>query len=34
MLREEGFELTLAARTREKVEAAATELGAQRSQPT
>jgi len=28
-LREEGFELTLAARTREKVEAAAAELGAQ-----
>ena len=28
MLREEGFELTLAARTREKVEAAAEELGA------
>ena len=28
MLREEGFELTLAARTREKVEAAANELGA------
>ena len=28
MLREEGFELTLASRTREKVEAAATELGA------
>jgi NAD(P)-dependent dehydrogenase (short-subunit alcohol dehydrogenase family) len=29
MLREEGFELTLASRTREKVEAAAAELGAQ-----
>ena len=29
MLREEGFELTLAARTREKVEAAAAEVGAQ-----
>ena len=28
MLREEGFELTLASRTREKVEAAAIELGA------
>jgi NAD(P)-dependent dehydrogenase (short-subunit alcohol dehydrogenase family) len=28
VLREEGFELTLAARTREKVEAAAAELGA------
>jgi NAD(P)-dependent dehydrogenase (short-subunit alcohol dehydrogenase family) len=28
MLREEGFELTLASRTREKVEAAAAELGA------
>jgi NAD(P)-dependent dehydrogenase (short-subunit alcohol dehydrogenase family) len=28
MLREEGFELTLASRTREKVEAAASELGA------
>ena len=28
MLREEGFELTLASRTREKVEAAAEELGA------
>lgn len=28
MLREEGFELTLASRTREKVEAAATKLGA------
>ncbi len=28
MLREEGFELTLGARTREKVEAAAAELGA------
>jgi NAD(P)-dependent dehydrogenase (short-subunit alcohol dehydrogenase family) len=28
MLREEGFDLTLAARTREKVEAAAQELGA------
>jgi NAD(P)-dependent dehydrogenase (short-subunit alcohol dehydrogenase family) len=28
MLREDGFELTLAARTREKVEAAAAELGA------
>ncbi len=28
MLREEGFELTLAARTREKVETAANELGA------
>jgi len=29
MLRDEGFELTLASRTREKVEAAAAELGAQ-----
>jgi NAD(P)-dependent dehydrogenase (short-subunit alcohol dehydrogenase family) len=29
MLREEGFELTLASRTREKIEAAAAELGAQ-----
>src|SRR3954452_16897285 len=29
MLAEEGFELTLASRTREKVEAAAAELGAQ-----
>ena len=29
MLREEGFELTLASRTREKVEAAAAEVGAQ-----
>ncbi|HEX4678849.1 MAG TPA: SDR family oxidoreductase [Gaiellaceae bacterium] len=28
MLREEGFELTLASRTREKIEAAAAELGA------
>ncbi len=28
MLRDEGFDLTLAARTREKVEAAAAELGA------
>src|SRR3954468_5906187 len=29
MLREEGFELTLASRTKEKIEAAAAELGAQ-----
>ncbi len=29
MLREEGFELTLASRTREKIEAAAADLGAQ-----
>ena len=29
MLRDEGFELTLASRTREKIEAAAAELGAQ-----
>ncbi len=29
MLRDEGFDLTLASRTREKIEAAATELGAQ-----
>jgi NAD(P)-dependent dehydrogenase (short-subunit alcohol dehydrogenase family) len=29
MLREEGFDLTLASRTKEKVEAAAAELGAQ-----
>src|SRR6476646_7788021 len=28
MLREEGFELTLASRTREKIEAAAAEIGA------
>jgi NAD(P)-dependent dehydrogenase (short-subunit alcohol dehydrogenase family) len=28
MLREEGFELTLASRTKEKIEAAATEIGA------
>ena len=29
MLRDEGYDLTLASRTREKIEAAATELGAQ-----